>query len=138
MRVCAVKGTKVARAGRQVPPRRLNLLLGEDDDAAALGRLVGERGQLGGVGQALGRTPGAGMNSDGHAVAERDRAGLVEEEDVDVARGLDGAAAHREDVALEQPVHAGDADGAQEPADRRRDQADEEGDQRVIVKATLE
>ena len=37
------------------------LLLGEDDDAAALGRLVGERGELGGVGEiALGRRPAPG------------------------------------------------------------------------------
>jgi hypothetical protein len=31
--------------------RKVELLLGQHDDAAAFGRLVGERGQLRGVGQ---------------------------------------------------------------------------------------
>ena len=42
---------------------------------------------------------------------------------------LDGAARHREDVVLQDAVHAGDADGREQAADRRRDQADEERDQ---------
>ena len=63
------------------------------------------------------------------AVAERDRAGLVEQQHVDVAGGLDGAARHREHVALHQPVHAGDADRREQRADRRRDQRDEQRDQ---------
>ncbi len=40
---------------------------------------------------ASGRTPGAGDDLDGHAIAEGDRAGLVEQQRVDVAGGLDGA-----------------------------------------------
>ena len=48
----------------------------------------------------------------GLAVAERDRAGLVEQQHVDVARRLDRAARQGEHVAAHQPVHAGDADGA--------------------------
>ena len=104
-------------------------LLGEDDDRASLGRLVGERGELGDLGelelldavdrQELGRL----------AVAERDRAGLVEQEHVDVARGLDRAARHRQHVALDEPVHAGDADRREQRADRRRDERDEKRDQ---------
>ena len=63
------------------------------------------------------------------AVAERDRAGLVEQQRVHVARRLDGAAAHRDHVLLDQPVHAGDADGREQAADGRRDEADQERDE---------
>ena len=60
------------------------------------------------------------------AVAERDGAGLVEQQRVDVARRLDGAARHGEHVEAHQPVHAGDADGRQQRADGGRDQGDEQ------------
>ena len=65
----------------------------------------------------------------GHAIAEGDRAGLVEQQRVDVARRLDGAAGGGDDVEADQPVHAGDADRRQQAADGRRDQADEQRDQ---------
>jgi hypothetical protein len=71
------------------------------------------------------------------AIAERDRAGLVEQQRVDVARGFDRAAGHREHVALDHAVHAGDADRREQAADRRRDQADEQRDQHVIVTGRL-
>ena len=67
--------------------------------------------------------PGSGMNSRRLPVAERDRAGLVEQQRVHVAGGFDRAARHRQHVVLHQAVHAGDADRRQQPADRRRDQA---------------
>ena len=44
------------------------------------------------------------------AVAQRDRSGLVQQQHVDVTRGLDRAAGHREHVAPYQAVHPGDAD----------------------------
>jgi hypothetical protein len=101
-------------------------LLGEDHDRAALRRLVGERGELGRVGevplrraarrQELGRLP----------VAERDGAGLVEEQRVDVARGLDRAARHGEHVEAHEAVHASDADGGEQRPDGGRDQGDEQ------------
>jgi hypothetical protein len=47
------------------------------------------------------------------AVAERDGAGLVEQEYVDVAGGLDRTAARGDDIRLDHPVHARDADGAE-------------------------
>ena len=62
------------------------------------------------------------------AVAERDRAGLVEQQRVDVAGRFDRAAAHRDHILLDHPVHARDADGREQPADRRRDEADEQRD----------
>ncbi len=104
-------------------------LAGELDDRAALGRLVLDRGDEGG-GDGL-RLGDAGRRRDrrGQPVAVGDRAGLVEQDDVDVTRRLDGPAAHGQHVEAGHPVHAGDADGGQEAADRRRDEADQEGDE---------
>ena len=65
----------------------------------------------------------------GLAVAEGDRAGLVEQQRGAVAGRLDRPAGHGQHVALHQAVHAGDADGRQQRADGRRDQAHEQGDQ---------
>ena len=62
------------------------------------------------------------MKCGGHAVAERDRAGLVEQQHIHVAGGFDRAAAHRQDIALKNAVHARDADGAQQSANGRRNQ----------------
>ncbi len=73
-------------------------------------------------------TPGDREELGRHAVAERDGAGLVEQQHVDVAGRLDGAAAHREHVLAQQPVHAGDADGREQAADGGRDEADEQRD----------
>ncbi len=101
-------------------------LLGEDDDRAPLGRLVGERSELCQLGQLAGVDTGRREELGGLAVAERDRSRLVEEKDVDVARGLDGPARHGEDVVTEDAVHPRDADGREEAADRRRDETDEE------------
>ena len=105
------------------------LLLGEHDDRAALRRLVGQRRELRGVGERrvadarrrteLGRLP----------VAQRDRAGLVEQQRIDVAGRFDRAAGHRQHVLLDEPVHAGDADRRDQRADRRRNQADQQRDQ---------
>ena len=55
--------------------------------------------------------------------------GLVEQQRIDVARRLDRAAGGRDDVEAHQPIHAGDADGRQKAADRRRNEADEQRDQ---------
>ena len=63
------------------------------------------------------------------AVAERDRAGLVEQQRVDVAGGLHGAPGHGQHVVPHEAVHAGDADRRQQTADGRGDEADEQGDQ---------
>ena len=62
----------------------------------------------------------------GHAVAEGDGAGLVEQQRIDVARRLDGAAGGGEHVEADQPVHAGDADGRQQAADGGGDQPDQQ------------
>ena len=114
---------------RELAAADVVLLLREHDDRAALGRLVGERGELRDLGE-LARLDAVDRDElGGLAVAERDRAGLVEQEHVDVAGRLDRAARHREHVALHEPVHPGDADRREQRADRRRDQRDEQGDQ---------
>ena len=104
-------------------------ILGEHDDRAALGGLVGQARELRRLGQRRLVDAGHGEELGRLAVAERDRAGLVEQQRRAVAGGLDRAAAHREHVALHQPVHAGDADRRQQRADRRRDQAHQQRDQ---------
>ena len=64
MRVCAVNGTNVAPSSCDVALADAELLLGEHDDAAAFGRLVGERGELRGVGElASRRRPAPGWNA---------------------------------------------------------------------------
>ena len=69
------------------------------------------------------------MNSSAMAVAEGDRAGLVEQQRVDVARGLDRPARLGDHVGADQPVHAGDADRREQAADGRRDQRHQQRDQ---------
>ena len=105
------------------------LLLREHDDRAALGRLVGERREL----RDLGKLPLVDARCRDELrrlpVPERDRAGLVEQQHVDVAGRLDGAARHREHVPLHEPIHPGDPDRRQQGADRRGDQRHEERDQ---------
>ena len=61
-------------------------------------------------------------------VAEGDGAGLVEQEGIDIARRLNGAPRHGKHVEFQQPVHAGDADGGQQPADGGRNERDEQRD----------
>ena len=118
-----------ARRARRSACSRMPVLLGEHDDRAALGRLVGERGELRGLGQLELADAGHREELGRLAVAERDRAGLVEQQHVDVAGGLDRAAGEREHVAADQPVHAGDPDRRQQRADRGRDQRHEQRDQ---------
>ena len=69
---------------------------------------------------------GKRIEAGGHAVAEGDGAGLIKQQGIDVARRFDGAAGGGDDVEAHQAVHAGDADGREQAADRRRDQADQQ------------
>lgn len=101
-------------------------LLRQDDDGAALGRLVGQRGELGGVRQFGLRHPRDRDELGGLPVAEGDGAGLVEQQGRHVAGGLDGASGHGEDIALDEAVHAGDADRGEQRADGGRDEADQQ------------
>ena len=124
------EGDEARAERRHVVLAQAELLLGEDDDRAALRGLVGEGGELRRLGELALGDAGDGQELGRLAVAEGDGAGLVEQERVDVARRLDGAAGHGEHVEAHQPVHAGDADGRQQRADGGRDQRDEERDER--------
>ena len=128
MRVVAVNGMNVASPSESSTLADAVLLLREHDDRAALGRLVRKRGELRGLGKLALVDAVDRQELRRLAVAERDRAGLVEEQDVDVAGRLDRATRHGEDVALDEPVHAGDADRREQAADRRRDERDEQRD----------
>ena len=101
----------------------------QHNDAAAFGRFIGKARKLRGIGQ-FGFVNAVGRDEfDRLAIAERDGAGLVEQQRVDIARRFDGLAAHGEHVVLHDAVHAGDADGGEQAADGGRDQADEQRDQ---------
>ena len=104
-------------------------LLGEHDDRAAFGRLVGERRELRDLGQLALLDALEGQQLVRLAVPERDRPRLVEQQDIDVTRGLDGPAGHGEHVPLHEAIQAGDADRREQRADRRRDQRDEQSDE---------
>ena len=121
MRVWAENGTKVASRLPRVALAQVEALLGEHDDAAAFRRLVGERRELRGIGELLLRDAGRRHEGRGLPVAERDGAGLVEQQHVDVTGRLDGAAGGRDDVRLHHAAHAGHADRRQQAADRGRE-----------------
>ena len=130
MRVWAENGHELGVQRRHLAAADAVLLLGQHDDRAAFRRLVGEARRAAPHRPARARSTPRHRHELGRlAVAERDRAGLVEQQRVDVARRLDGAARHGEHVEAHQPVHAGDADGRQQRADRGRDQGDEQRDQ---------
>ena len=130
MRVCAVNGTNVraerrarrARGGR-TSPSRARRCCGPRASRRRARRAARRRRA------ARGSTPSAREERGRLAVAERDRAGLVEQQHVDVAGRFDRAAGHRDHVRLDHAVHAGDADRREQAADRGRDQADEQRDE---------
>ena len=123
------EGNELGVNAAQVAAAQVVLLLGQHDDRAALGGLVGERRELRGVGQPLLAHVGRGHELGGLAIAEGDGAGLVEQQRVHVAGGFDGAPAHGQHVVLHQPVHAGDADGREQAADGGGNEADQQRDQ---------
>ncbi len=97
--------------------------LGQHDDAAAFRRFIGQRGQLRRVGQlSLGHA--AGMQEVvGLAVAQRDRAGLVQQQHIHIARRFHRTAGGGDHVLLQHAPHACHADGGKQGAYRGRDQA---------------
>ena len=89
MRVCAENGTNVAPQLRHVAAADPVFLLGQHDDRAALRGFVGQRGELRRVGELLLGDAADRTERRRLAVAERDGAGLVEQQGIDVAGGLD-------------------------------------------------
>ena len=101
-------------------------LLREHHNRAALGSLVGERGELRRIGKLLLSYAGHRHELSRLTIAERDGARLVEEQRVDVACRLHRTPRHGEHVEADETVHAGDSDGREQRADRRRNERDEQ------------
>ena len=69
------------------------------------------------------------MKRDRHAIAERDRAGFIEQQNIDISGRFDRAPAHRQHIALKHAIHSGDANGAEQSADGCRNQTNQQRDQ---------
>ena len=126
MRVCAVNGMNVACSSCISRARRLNFSFASTTMLRPSGVSSASEASCAASARSFSLDARRGMKGDRHAVAERDRAGLVEQQHVDVARGFDRAAARGEDVAPDEAIDAADADGAEQPADGRRNEADEQ------------
>ncbi len=114
-----------AEAGDVAGPEAVPLL-GQHHDRAALGCLVGEARQLCRIGKIPFRDAGRGQKRRRLPVAERDRAGLVEEQHVDVASRLDRPSARGQHVGPHHPVDSSDPDRREKAADCGGSEADEE------------
>ena len=110
----------------KITAAELVAFLGEDDDGAAFRGFVGERRKLCGVCEMRFINARRGEKVSRGAITQRDGASFVEEKNVDVACGFDGPAGHGENVAAEQAVHAGDADGGQQTTDGGGNQTNKE------------
>ena len=111
------------------PPPHPVLFLHQDGNGPAFRGFVGERGEMGGIGQFLGPDTGRRDEFRRHAVSQGDGSRLVEEQDVHIACGFHGPSACGQHIAAHEPVNAGNPDGAEQPADRGGDQADDQGQQ---------
>ncbi len=70
-----------------------------------------------------------GQEGHGLPVAQGDGAGLVQQQDIHIARSFHRPAGGGDDVGLDHAVHARDADGTEQAADGGGDEADEQRDQ---------
>src|SRR5215470_9348589 len=114
---------------RKVAAAQIVAFLGKHDDGTPFWRLVGERRKLRGIGEIGLFDSGSWEEMSGGTVTERNRAGFVEEKNVYITRGFDGASGHGENIAAKKPVHARNADSRKQAADCRWDQANQERDQ---------
>ena len=109
--------------GFDVALAKVEFLLGEHHHGAAFRGFIGEGCELSGVGELAFGHAGRVQEISGLPVAERDGAGFVEQQDVDVARGFHGASGDCNHVRAQHPPDAGEPDRREQPADRRWDQA---------------
>jgi len=110
MRVCAVNGMNVAAKLEHIAAADTVFFLGEHHDRTSLRRLVGQRGELRRISQLLFGGTAHRTESGGLPVAERNSAGLVEQQRVDIAGRFDSASRHCQHIEAHQAIHAGDAD----------------------------
>ena len=131
IRVLAENSMTVPSRPAALRPVPVDLVPGpaELDDRTALRCFVGQAGRQRRRRQLVGVDPRRGDQPGRLPVAVGDGAGLVQQQGGDVTGGLDRPAAHRQHIALHQPVHPGHADGRDQRADGGRDQADQQGDQ---------
>ena len=113
----------------------MSLVLKKLDDALPFRGLIRDRGQRRQLAELGGRVIPHGDKLRGAAVADRDGAGLVQEQRIDVAGHLNRLAALGDDVGAQGAIHAGNADGSQQGADGRGDEAYQERDQRRHVRS---
>ncbi len=105
---------------------QLVLLLHQRDDRATFRGFISKAGELGRIGQiGLGRIAERNQFRS-NPVTECDRAGFVKKKCIDVPGRLDSTAAHGQHVLAQQSIHAGNADGGQQSADRGGNQADQQ------------
>src|ERR1035441_5615917 len=97
--------------GGKVAAAQIVLLFGQHDGGAGFWGLRGQRGELAGGGPLGLRSSRSKQKFFCLAVAERNRAGFIEQEGVYVSGCLDGTPRHRENCGPNQAVNAGNADG---------------------------
>ena len=113
----------------QLTAAEVVLFLRQYDDRAAFRRLIRQRRELRRIGQLRFRNSRRRYKARRLAIAQRDGAGLVEQQSVDIACGFHGAARHGEHIMLHQAIHARNSNGREQPANRRRNQANQQRDQ---------
>src|SRR5262249_810270 len=118
---------------REVATANSIFFLGKHDNRASFRRFVSKRGKLRGVRQILLGDTASRYQSSGGAISKCDWPRLVEKQHINIARGLDGASGHGDDVALNQAVHPSNTNSGEEPTDGGRDQTHEQRDQNENV-----
>ena len=129
MRVWAVKGTNCACGSATSRPRRLNCCLASTTIERPSGVSSASEASCAASASRSGRMPGAGMKALAMRLPRVMVPVLSSSSTSTSPGGLDGPAAGRQHVALDQAVHAADADGAEQAADGGGNQADQQRDQ---------
>src|SRR5580658_10213305 len=124
MRVSALKVTNSASSAAMSRPRRLYFSLASTTIERPSGVSSASEDSCAASASVASSTPGAGMN----AVAWRLPRVMVPVLSSSKT-STSPAASHGQHIVLHQTVHAGDADGGQQPSDRGGDETDQKRDQ---------
>ena len=104
------------------------VLLGQDDNASAFGSLVSQGGELCSIGQFLNLDSRCREKLRGLTVSQGDGPRFIEEQHVHVPGRFNGPAAHGQYVLLDHAINSCNPDGAEQAADGRGDQTDQQRD----------